>query len=225
MGRLQLRHARLRPGHDGRDRLDDRRRRPDARRRHRLPHARLRAVARQPALGRRRHRGRPVPHGEQGRERRPVLGAARWRRQLRRRDLARVPAAPGQRRLRRHLLLRTRPGGQPAALLPRVHHGRAGDLRRVPGVPGRAAAAVHPRGPARRHVLRRDRALDRPARGGRAGDGTVPRPRAAGRRDGRADALPGAQRGVRRPVPEGHAQLLEGQLRHRADRRGDRSST
>ena len=51
---------------------------------------------RQPALGRGRHRRRPVLDRERERERRPVLGAARWRRQLRRRHRLRVRAASGQ---------------------------------------------------------------------------------------------------------------------------------
>ena len=49
LGRLQLRDPRLRPGDDRRDRVDDRRRRSHAGRRHRLPDPRLRAVHRQPA--------------------------------------------------------------------------------------------------------------------------------------------------------------------------------
>ena len=40
------------------------------------------------------------------------------------------------------------------AVVPRVHRGRARGVRRVPGLPDRAAAAVHPRGAPRRHVPR-----------------------------------------------------------------------
>ena len=85
----------------------------------------------------------------------------------------------------------------------------------LPFVPGR---------PARRHIRHRGGAVHRADRGGRRGDGPVPRPRAACRRDGRPDALPVAQRRVRRDLPEGHPQLLEGQLRHRTDRRGHRGA-
>ena len=38
------------------------------------------------------------------------------------------------------------------------------------------------------------------------------------------DALPGAQRGVRSDLPQGHPQLLEGHLRHRAHRRRHRGA-
>ena len=65
--------------------LRGRRRRSDARRRPRLPDPPLRLDGRQPRGGRDRHRGRRDPHGQPRRERRPVLGAPRRRRQLRRR--------------------------------------------------------------------------------------------------------------------------------------------
>ena len=90
LGRLQLRDARVRPGDDRRDHLDHRHLRSDAGRRHRLPRPRARADDRQPDLGRRGHRRREVPHRERARERGSLLGAARRRRQLRRRDVARV---------------------------------------------------------------------------------------------------------------------------------------
>ena len=67
LGRLQLRHPRLRAGHHRRDRVHDRHRRSDAGRRHRLSDPRIRAVDRQPAVGRGGHRRRT---GRQ-RERRP----------------------------------------------------------------------------------------------------------------------------------------------------------
>ena len=44
----------------------------------------------------------------------------------------------------------------------------------------------------------------------------------AGRRHDPADALPGDAAGARRRLPRRHAQLLAGELRARADRRGDR---
>ena len=88
-------------------------------------------------------------------ERGPVLGDPRRRRQLRRRHLVRVPAAPGQGHLRRPDVLRARATPRDVLrVLPRVHRRRARAARRVPGLPDRAAAAVHPRGPARRTVRR-----------------------------------------------------------------------
>ena len=85
-----------------------------------------------------------------------------------------------------------------------------------PGLPDRPAAAVHPRRPPRRHLLRRDGPLGRAARPGRGRHEAVPRPGAGRGRDGRAHALPGAERGLRSPLPQGDPQLLEGQLRDRA---------
>ena len=90
VGRLQPRHPRLRPRHHRRDHLDHRGRRPDPGRRHRLSHARLRTVVRQPGERRGRHRRRPHPRRERVRERGPVLGAARRQRQLRCRHLPRA---------------------------------------------------------------------------------------------------------------------------------------
>ena len=65
-----------------------------ARRRVGLAGAQLRPGVRQPGLRRSRHRRRARGHRERDREPRPVLGAARRRRQLRRRDVVRVPAPP-----------------------------------------------------------------------------------------------------------------------------------
>ena len=56
-------------------------------------HAQARAHLRQPARGRARDRGRHADPRERGRAPRAALGAARRRRQLRRRDVVRVPAA------------------------------------------------------------------------------------------------------------------------------------
>ncbi len=76
--------------------LRGRRRRPDARRRVGLPHASLRLGGGQPRGGRDRHRGRPDPHGQPRRERRPLLGPpGRWG-QLRRRHPVHVPPARGR---------------------------------------------------------------------------------------------------------------------------------
>ena len=64
-------------------------------------------VVRQPDLGGGGHRRRPHADGERGRERRPVLGAPRRRRQLRSGDRLRVPASsPVERDLRRPDVLR-----------------------------------------------------------------------------------------------------------------------
>ena len=92
VGGLQLRNARLRSGDDRRDHLDHRHLRSHTRRRDRLPVPRVRAVDRQSDLSRRRHRGGEVPHRERARERGSLLGTARRGRELRRRDLAGVPA-------------------------------------------------------------------------------------------------------------------------------------
>ena len=151
VGRLQLRNPRLWPGDDRRDHLDHGHLRSHAGRRHRLPGPRARADDRQPDLGRRGHRGREVPHRERARERGSLLGAAGRGWQLRRRDLARVSPRRGRPGLRRADLLQ--PGGRRhrASNVRRVHPGRARGVRRFPRVPDRPAAAVHPRGPARRH--------------------------------------------------------------------------
>ena len=79
---------------DGRARVDDGRRRPHARRRVRLARTPVRPRVRQPRLGRPRARERRAGHREQGLAPRTVLGVARRRRQLRCRDLVRVPALP-----------------------------------------------------------------------------------------------------------------------------------
>ena len=81
-----------------RHQLDDRRRRPHARRRLRLDHPQVRPDRRQSDLGGRRHGRRRA--GSRQREGAPgsVLGAARRRRQFRRRDLVRVQAASARSR-------------------------------------------------------------------------------------------------------------------------------
>ena len=95
-GRLQRRHRGARPGHHRRDHLHHRGRRADPRRRHRLPLPGVRAVLRQPGLRARGDRRRLARHRERGREPRPVLGAPRRRRQLRRRHRVHLPGAPGR---------------------------------------------------------------------------------------------------------------------------------
>ncbi len=140
VGRLQRRDVSVRSGDDGRDHLVDRRRRPDARRWDRVPRTRVRALDRQPPLGRRRHGRRTAGPGERARERGPVLGDPRRGRQLRRRDLARVPPASGEGDLRRADVLRAERGREHPELLPRVHRRCARADGCVPRVPDRATA-------------------------------------------------------------------------------------
>ena len=92
---LRPRDAAVRSGDDGRHRLVDGRGRVDARRRPRLADAAPRAHLRQPPVGPARHRRRPARDRERGREPRSLLGRPRRRRQLRDRDVLRVPAASG----------------------------------------------------------------------------------------------------------------------------------
>ena len=128
LGRLRPRDAALRARRARRRRLDDGHRRPDAARRRRPPAPQVRALDRQPAVGRHRHRGRAAPPGERDRERGPVLGGARRRQQLRRRDLVRVPRRTRSARWcgrRGHLSARTR-GKAVAAGLARLHGRRPG---------------------------------------------------------------------------------------------------
>ena len=137
-GRPRPRHPRLRAGGAGRDRLDDRDRRADAGRRPRLPVAQARADDRQPARGRRRARRRQLRDRERRQPSRPLLGAARRRRQLRGGDELPVPAAPGRRGVRRSGRLRHRRGGGDHAPLPRLPAGRAGGAVRLPRAEDRA---------------------------------------------------------------------------------------
>ena len=227
LGRLQPRDVPVRPGDDRRDHLDDRHRRAHARRRDRLPLRGLGLSLRQPALGRRRHRRRPVPRGERAGERGSLLGAPRRWRQLRRRDVVRVPAAPGQGHLRRPVLLparRTRAtcSSSTASYIAR----RARGAGRVPGVPDRAAAAVHPReaSTARRSSRSCSAGPAIPTRARRRSQ-PIRNVAPEGRGDGRADAVSGDQRRVRPAAPARPAALLEGDLRHRAHRRRDRRRT
>ena len=171
LGRPERRDVPVRAGHDRRDHLDHRGRRPDPGRRHRLPRPRARArrwttccrPTWSPADG-------DLPRRQREGRRRPLLGDPRRRRQLRRRHVLRVPAQPGQGHLRRADVLRARQGRRPAPVLPRVHRRRARAVRRLPGVPDRAAAAVHPGGPARRDLHRaHGRLLGRRPRPGREG--------------------------------------------------------
>ena len=99
LGRRRPRHPRLRPGHAQRHHLHHRRRRPHPRRRPRPPDPQVRPDDRQPARGRRGAGRRQLRHRQRRGAPRPLLGGARWRRQLRRRHLVPVPAAPDQHRL------------------------------------------------------------------------------------------------------------------------------
>ena len=77
LGGCGRRHARARACGAVRDHLHDRRRRADARRRHRAPHAWVRPDDRQPARRGSRAGRRRARHGERRRERRALLGCAR----------------------------------------------------------------------------------------------------------------------------------------------------
>ena len=97
LGDGRPRDARARPGRPGRDHLDDRRRRADARRRGRPSDPRRRADDRQPRRGDGRARRRLDRAGGRRARAGPLLGDPRRRRQLRRRHLVLVPLPPGQR--------------------------------------------------------------------------------------------------------------------------------
>ena len=225
-GDFNARDARVRPGDDRRDHLDHRGRRAHPRWRHRLPRPRVRPVLRQPGLGRRRDRRRPVRRGQRGRERRPVLGAPRRRRQLRRGDLVRVPAASGQGHLRRADVLRAGRRRRPSCAFYREFIADApGGVRRLPRLPDRAAAAVHPGGPPRRDVRRRS---------WRAGPGRSTR---ASARSSRSTTwrrswpsivgpmpYPALNSAFDALVPPGLQHYWKANFVDRADRRGDRGA-
>ena len=90
LGRRRSRDRPARARHAGRRRVRDRRRRARAQRRRLGPAARTRHDDRQPRLRRGRAGRRPRRARERGRARRPVLGAARRRRELRRRHVVRA---------------------------------------------------------------------------------------------------------------------------------------
>ena len=191
-----------------------RRRRPDPRRRARLPLTPLRPVDRQPAVGRPRPRRRQRRHRERRRARRPVLGRARRRRQLRRRDLVRVPGRPV------HTVV-----GRPDALAARARRPRccAGTTDFMASAPDDLygffafltvpPADAFPRGAARAEDVRRRVVLHRRRRAGRRGPRAGARASARPRSTASADAVPDAQRRVRRALPAGAAVVLEGRLR------------
>ena len=143
LGRRRPRDRGVRHGHPVRVPRVHRRRRPDARRRHRLPVPPLRPHRGQPAVRRRRARRRHLRHRQRRLPPRPVLGAARRRRELRHRHLVHVPL-PRHRRARHD---HRRPGPV------RLRRHRRGDAL----VPGAAAVAA-------RGAERLDRADHHPAR-------------------------------------------------------------
>ena len=163
--------------------------RPDARRRHRLAPAKARPHRRQPRRGRGRHgRGRAGACIRR-REPRPLLGPARWRRQLRGRHVVQLPAAsrrPGP-PLRP---ARVAGGGccrRPASC-PRLHGGGArrgdDDLDPAHRAAGPVPARIGPRQPDRSdRVL-----LRRPSGGGRSRTGAAAGARRARRRRARGAA-------------------------------------
>ena len=220
LGRRRPRDPALRPGHARRRGLRHRGRGPHARRRLRLVAAQVRPVQRQ----RRRRAGRPGRrprrHRLRGPERRPVLGAAGRRRQLRHRHRVHVPPAPGG------------PGGRllgdllPArgarldpARLPRRHGAvpRRGDGDRrhddVPRQPGAARGDPRPAGGHRRRRPRRRRGR------GPGDDRAAARARHAAVRHVGADAVRRRADRLRRAVPApGDPRLLEVAVRRGAVR-------
>src|SRR4051794_31695148 len=112
------------------------------------------------------------------------------------------------------------PGGEPPALLLLFWARAAPEGERAFRAP--PAAALRPRRRGRRAAGAARLLLDRGSAGGAADPAGLPRGRAAGGRGDRRAAVRGAQRHVRPAAARRAAPLLEGLLRHRADRRGDR---
>ena len=170
LARARSRNAGVRAGADRGPHLDDRHRRLHARRRDRLAHAQARPDLRQPGGGGPRHRGRSARARQRTREPGAVLGSSRRGRELRDRDLLRVPA-PSRRAdgPRRSDLLPGRAGDPDPARVPRVHRRPAGrdDDAREPddGAAGPVPAARR----ARQEGRGGRRRVRRPARGRDAG--------------------------------------------------------
>ena len=149
---------------------------------------------------------------------RPVLGDARRRRQLRRRHLVPVPAAPGRHRLRRPDALAARAGGRGAALVPRLHPPARRD--ELNGFFAFLTVPPAPPFPEELHLQKvcgvvwcytgPTRARPRRFAPIRAQFGP---PLLDWRR---ADAAPGAAEHVRRALPAGRPVVLAGRLRQRA---------
>ena len=190
-------------------------RRPDAWRRHRLADAEVRARARQPAIGRdgdgRRQR---VPR-ERRREPRSLLGNSRRRWQLRHRRVAGIrPASGGTDHHRWSCRASDPEGARGAAVLP-------GDVRLRAG---RAHAGRRAADRARR--IRREAGRDYPGAlrftGGRREDrGADQGVRPACHGHDRTDSLQHPEHASRCLLSERRAQLLEGVLPHRPERRCD----
>ena len=98
---------------------------------------------------------------ERGRERGPVLGAPRRRRQLRRRDLVHVQPAPGRTVVAGRSLWPLEQAAEVLALVPRLPAGAAGRAERLLRVPHRAARAAVPGGAAPAEDVRRRLVLSR----------------------------------------------------------------
>ena len=101
LGRRRSCRSPIRPRRAFRNHLDDRRWRPDARRRHRAPDSPVRPEHRQHPRRRHGARRRPVRHRERQGELGSLLGRSRRRRQLRRRHVVSVQGASGPHQLRR----------------------------------------------------------------------------------------------------------------------------
>ena len=147
-------------------------------RRHRVAAPEARPLGRQPRLARGRRRGRPRAHRERDGERGALLGASRRRRELRRGDVVRVPAASGRAGgLRRIRPVPGRGSDRRPSRARRVHGERArrGEPARAPRF--RAARGAVPRGSPRRAVSSRSR---------RPSSGRSTRAKASSRRCGRS---------------------------------------
>ena len=189
LGRVRPGDPGARAGDHGRTGLHDRRGRADPRRRLGLAGAAARADLRQPPLGRPGDGGRRAGHRQRDGGAGPVLGAARRRRQLRRRHVVHLrpaPARPDGARRPAAVAGQRRP--RPGAGLPRPDGDRGRPAGQRPGLPHRPAGAVRARAPAGD-----DGRGDRPDVGGgrrRRHGGDPPVPRAAARgRPRRADAV------------------------------------
>ena len=112
--------------------------------------AQARPLLRQPRLGRAGDRRRIPDHRQRGRAPGPVLGAARRRRELRRRDRVHVPAASGRAGgVRGAAAVRCGQGPRAAAARARPDAGRAAGVRAGDRLPDRAARGRAARAPAR----------------------------------------------------------------------------
>ena len=192
--------------------------------RQRVARAQARVHLRQPAVRPGGDRGRRRRDGVAGGEPGPVLGAARRRRQLRRRHRVHLPAAPGRAdRARRHAALPRLPGRRRAQALARLHAHRTGRGRQRRGAPHRPARGVRAGAGARPAGRRRADPLRRRPGGGRARLRPAARSSARRRRTS-CGPMPyvAVQQLLDPPQPAGHAQLLERRLPRRAPRRGGR---